>query len=47
MDRLLVLLPAANSLPMSAFGPSMDGWTGGWLLDPPQFDPTKHGAKPK
>lgn len=43
MDCVIALLPAPapKVLPMSAFGPAIDGRTGGRLLESPQFDPIK------
>lgn len=42
MYRMLDILPPSDCLKMEFFGPSMTpGWKGGWLMDPPQFDPVK------
>ena len=46
MYRMLDILPPSECLKMEFFGPSMAGWKGGWLMDPPKFDPVKLGAPP-
>lgn len=41
MYRMMDVLPPSKCLPMEYFGPSMEGWKGGWLMDPAQADPVK------
>lgn len=43
--RMEALLPPARALPADAFGPSMQGYTGGWLHEPPQEEPVRVGNR--
>jgi hypothetical protein len=41
MERMMKIIPTSDCLKMPYFGPSMEGWKGGWLCDPPQLEPVK------
>lgn len=43
--RMMDLIPPSKCLKMDYFGPAMTGWKGGWLLDPPQFEPVRIGGR--
>lgn len=44
MYRMMDLLPPSKCLDPKFFGPAMEGWKAGWLMDPPQPDPVQDAA---
>ncbi|CAB9496457.1 expressed unknown protein [Seminavis robusta] len=48
MYRMMDILPPSKCLAPRFFGPPMEGWKGGWLVDPPQLEPVKYdGPQPE